>query len=484
LPRVTAKAWAAIHLANGDEPNVFRFGGLPTRIERDDSGQPITKRIAVDEMRHLLARVADWREGNVPELPPLHVVRDVLATPDPPLPILTRIVGAPIFASDGTLETEPGYHPKARVFYYPAEGFELPEVPESPSPKDLERAKRLILDDLLGDFPFVDDASRAHAVALMLHPFVREMIEGATPLHLFEKPSPGTGATLLVDVLMYLATGRPILAMTEGTCENEWRKRITAKLRRAPQVVLVDNVRKRLESSALASAITAPIWEDRIITTSLTARIPVRCAWAATGNNPVLSNELARRTIPIRMDAKRDRPWLREDFKHPNLRQWAADHRGELVWAALTIIQYWIAQGRPRGEPTLGMFESWAAVMGGILETAGIPGFLANLEELYERADAEGSEWREVVRMWWLKFGDREVQVSDLFNIVASQATGICLPQRTEQGQRTRLGIMLRQKRDQRYVLALGEKRIEVKLEFVGNVQNANRWRLTFKRNL
>jgi putative DNA primase/helicase len=150
----------------------------------------------------------------------------------------------------------------------------------------------------------------------------------------------------------------------------------------------------------------------------------------------------------------------------------------------LTIARHWIANGSPRGEQTLGMFEDWTAVMGGILETAGVPSFLANLQELYERADAEGQEWREFVRMWWAKFGTQDVKVSDLFDIVASQSTGLYLPQRTEQGQNTRLGMILRQKRDQRYVLDLGDEGIEVKLEFVGNVQSANRWRLVLKRKM
>jgi putative DNA primase/helicase len=483
LPRVTAKAWAALHAANGRAPFIFRFGGLVTRIELDDEGYPITCRMGVDRMRHTLARVAEWHRGGIPAHPPLAVVRDVLATPDLPLPILTGIVGAPVFAADGTLETEPGYHPNARVYYFPNKDFHLPEVPESPTREDLERAKALIFGDLLVDFPFVDDASRAHTVALMLLLFVREMIQGATPLHLFEKPMPGTGATLLTDLLVYPATGRPILAMTEGTCENEMRKRITAKLRRGPQMVLIDNLRKRLESSALASAITAPVWEDRIITTSLTARIPVRCAWAATGNNPTLSNEMARRTVPIRMDANMDRPWMRQDFKHSNLRQWAKDHRGELVWSVLTIVRFWIANGSPKSEQSLGMFEEWTMIVGGILETAGIPGFLGNLDEFYERSDAEGSEWREFVRRWWNEFRDQTVGVTDLFSrVAANQDTGIYLPQPTDHGKRTTLGVMLARKRDQRFVLEFGDKKVEVKIEYVDNVQRANRWRLTVTR--
>jgi hypothetical protein len=89
------------------------------------------------------------------------------------------------------------------------------------------------------------------------------MIDGPTPLHLIEKPSPGTGATLMVDVIATIHTGCGASVMTEGRDDEEWRKRITAKLRQIPSLVLIDNLRAELDSAALAAALTAPFWEDR-----------------------------------------------------------------------------------------------------------------------------------------------------------------------------------------------------------------------------
>jgi len=45
-----------------------------------------------------------------------------------------------------------------------------------------EAALALILDELLVDFPFVSKADMAHALALMLLGFVRDLIDGPTPL--------------------------------------------------------------------------------------------------------------------------------------------------------------------------------------------------------------------------------------------------------------------------------------------------------------
>src|SRR5438876_7662034 len=171
----------------------------------------------------------------------MHVVQDMLAHPDAPLPILSRIVEAPVFAADGALVTVPGYHEGSRTYYAPRTDFNVPAIPTAPAPEDIERARNLLVQDLLGDFPFTSDAERAHALAFLLLPFVRELIGGPTPLHLVEKPSPGTGASLLVEVLAFPAAGHPTAVLTEGRNEEEWRKRITAKLASAPAITVIDN---------------------------------------------------------------------------------------------------------------------------------------------------------------------------------------------------------------------------------------------------
>jgi len=138
LPRITKLAWDALIAAN-DPPQVFRHGSLAARIENDDQGYPTIRELTLYRTRHRLARVASWyatkgkNEVEVHTKPPLDVVRDVLATPDLPLPVLDHIVEAPIFAADGTLQTMPGYHLRTKSFYAPAAGFTVHTVSKQPS---------------------------------------------------------------------------------------------------------------------------------------------------------------------------------------------------------------------------------------------------------------------------------------------------------------------------------------------------------------
>ena len=327
-------------------------------------------------------------------------------------------------------------------------GSSCPTIPAKPTPSEIAAARSLLCEDLLGDFPFVGPAEMAHVIALLLLGFLRGMIDGPTPLHLIEKPSPGSGATLMVDAVATILTGSGASVMTEGRDDDEWRKRVTAKLRQIPAIVLIDNLRAKLDSSAVAAALTAPFWEDRILGASEMARLPIRCLWIATGNNPEFSNEMARRLLRIRLDPHEERPWQRTGFRHPDLMTWVRANRPRLVAACLTLCQAWIAAGKPRGARTIGSFENWAHVVGGVLEVAGIPGFLGNLDEMMEASDSEGAGWSAFIAAWWDRFGTAEVGAADLFDVALFCDPAPPISGHNDRAQKTSFGIAIKKMRD------------------------------------
>jgi hypothetical protein len=454
LRDLTADALEALQLAN-DPPTLFQRGGALTRLRYSEHGVPILEVLTESAVRGLMARTADWRRrtqfgGLVPVAPPMPVVKDVLALPEwPDIPVLNGIAEAPTFSRDGQLLTTPGYDPAGRLWFHASPGLTIPAVPEQPSPKQIAEARVLLLDELLGDFPFADEAARAHALAAMLLPFARGLCGNRTPLHLIDAPTPGTGKGLLADMLTIPATGRGAEIMAEGRDDEEWRKRITAILIRAPGFILIDNVRRRVDSSALAAVLTAGHWTDRLLGQSKTVTLPVRAVWLATGNNVGLSNEMARRSVWIRLDARRDTPWTRTGFRHPQLGAWALEHRGRLIHACLTLIQAWLAAGRPPGTATLGSFEAWATTIGGILGVAGVPGFLGNAHALYAQADEEVQMWRAFVLAWWDKHHQDEVGTEELYTLATAETllTEV-LGDGGDRSQRTKLGKALGRMRD------------------------------------
>jgi hypothetical protein len=451
-------AWEAIR-ADNEPPWLFYHGGAPVRVEIDPPGGARLRELTPERLRYELTLAATWYRRKqiggewkeLPAAPTRDTTANMLAYPDDriPLPLLQRIVRAPCFAPDGSLQVTPGYHPAGQVLVCLEAGLRIPDVARAPTTQDGEHAKALV-GELIGEFPFVADADRTHAVAMMLGPFVRDLIGGPTPLHLVEAPAPGTGKGLLSNCVLMAGVGGDVGAMTYGRNEDETRKRIVSRLREGKPAILIDNVTLTIDSAALSSALTEPMVSDRLLGTNEMLNLPVRCTWAATANNPQLSTEIARRCIRIRLDAKTDRPWQRDaaTFRHPALYEWARLHRGELIWAALTLVQSWLAAGRPpaRVRP-LGSYESWSRVVGGILAYAGLPGFLDNLDELYEAADGEGAVWRRFVQAWWEDHRGNPVGVAVLYPL-AETMEDFDLGKGEQRAQKTALGMGLKRRRD------------------------------------
>jgi hypothetical protein len=476
LPTFNEKCWEAMRLAN-DPLKYFRHGGIPVRLENDDRGALIIRPLTPERARYELANAAEWikfkggkkRRTVSSAIPPLDVIKDWLATPDPPLPVLERIVEVPVFASDGTLHSTEGYNSASRSFHSPSKGLIVPDVSEDPSRSDVEKAKEIILEPL-AEFPFVSDADKANAIGMSLLPPARDLIDGATPNHLIEAPVAGSGKGLLANVLLMPVIGGNIGVVPETQNEEEIRKRITAQLLAARPAILLDNVNRPIESGVFSTALTATKWDDRNLGNLEMHTLPVRCVWVTTANNPTMSTEIARRCVRIRLDPRIDRPWLRDGFRHPDLLGWVKENRGELVWAVLTLIKAWIIAGRPRPRvKPLGSFEKWTEVIGGILEHAGIPGFLENTAEFYELADAEGAAWRTFVTAWWDKYQDTEVGAAKLFPLT-EEIECFDLGKGGERSQKTTFGKMLGKQRDR----VIGDYRIMA----VGKSNRANRWKL------
>ncbi len=456
LREQSADALSAI-LSSNDPPTVFVRAGRLARVESDEDDRAGIAEFDEAMLRGHMDRCANWistsdRRGAIPIHPPAAVVKDLLSLPQwPGVPALSGIVTAPLVAPDGTLRTEPGYLPDARVYYHAPGTLALPD--NTPTPENISAAKTLLLDTLMRDFPFVDQSSRAHALALLLLPFVRLLIPGPTPFHLIDAPTAGTGKSLLAELVSIPFVPGAAIPTTAAEDEDEWRKKITSSLLRGPSHFWVDNIQRRLVSGQLAAAITAVEWSDRRLGQSEDVTLPVRCVWVGTGNNATLSDEITRRTLWIRLDARVERPWLREGFHIGDIKAWARQERPKLIAAALTLVRAWLEAGRPKysGKP-LGSFERWSEIIGGILETIEVPGFLANASELYDRLDPEREAWGAFLTKWHKEYGDNPKGVSEIFPLATEDGLLLeALGPGSEQSQKIALGRLLRNKRDRIY---------------------------------
>lgn len=405
----TADALAALEAAN-TPPVLFRRGVGLARIVRDQHGRGTVEPVGPDQLTGMLARAANFvradRDGVKPCNPPGAVVRDILALGAWRFPFLAAVVEAPRLRPDGTVLTEPGYDPATGMYLIPARGMEVITVPHLPTPEDVSGAVS-VLNQLIVDFPFVDEASRTNFIAYQLTPVLRHAFDGCAPMAAFEaKSKQGTGKTLLARCGMIAATGHDPSTSAVPSSEEEFRKSITADLAAGKEVILYDNLREPLESGALANAITSRFYEDRILGVSRKDRLPVMCTWAVTGNAIVVGGDMGRRLYWIVLDANCEYPEDRDGFRH-ELPSWALHQRAELLRALLVLCRAWWAAGCPAPRvQAWGSFEAWTRTVGGVLQHAGYRGFLGNRARQRETANLERQEWGGFLTVISLVFPD------------------------------------------------------------------------------
>ena len=481
LPEITAEAVEALRAWN-DPPSLFIRGGEFVRVDPDERGRPVIRPVLDHQVRWALGESADFVEvlgarSTVvrPTLPPLPLARNILASARlcawfPPLLGLT---GSPAICPDGRVVAAPGYDAETGLYYSPDPGLELPPVPDDPTPGEVAAAAELV-SDALADFPFVvepggAEASRANAVAALMTPLVRPMIAGRVPLVLFDKPQMGTGASLLAELIVTIATGSSAAMTQAPTSRDEWGKLLLSELSAGRAVIVFDNITGKLASSELSTAITQRIYNGRVLGRTRTLQVENQPCWIATGINIELGGDLPRRCVWARMDPQDARPWLRDRsaFRHPDLLAWAKRERGRIIAAVLTIARAWIRSGRPvpGGTPLLAVFEDWCEVLGGMLAVMKIDGFLENLDRQYEEADLEGPQWSAFLERWHERFGEKPVTVAELVEELEQNASVLypdqtlraCAPDEVLEAIAVkgrgnhRLGTLLRYRKDTRF---------------------------------
>jgi hypothetical protein len=416
LQDITEETLNAILLQN-DPPSVFQRTGSLCRLKKVDDSKVAIEVIHTDIMVGTMARSAFFvTKRDDPVKPPRDVARDILSLSEWGFPDLFGVVFVPVLRRDGSVVVTPGYDETSGLFYSPAADLYVTEIKAEPTREDAIHAAQFLLTEVLGDFPYIDQASRANALAALLTPIVRPAIDGCTPLFLFDKPAPGSGATLLAEIISNIVTGEAAKLKKQSSNAEEMRKQITTWLIPGPQIIAIDNVDTSIDASSLSSALTCRFWDDRILGHSRQVSLPNLASWYATGNNIQLGGDIPRRSCLIRIDAKMAKPWERDPsrFRHPNIIKWVRENRGEILAMALTMARAWYVAGKPRGAAKpLGSFENWTEILSGMLEYAEVTGFLENAADLMER-DSGANEWDAFLQWWEKIFGSKPILTKDL----------------------------------------------------------------------
>ncbi len=106
----------------------------------------------------------------------------------------------------------------------------------------------------------------------------------------------------------------------------------------------------------------------------------------------------------------------------------------------------WPVPAAARPQRTLGSFEVWARVIGGILRDAGIDGFLEGRQQMHSETDRDSVSWAAFFEAWWRGYGAQSMTASKLI-AVAEDLVPEVLGSGSERSRLTRLGLALGRKR-------------------------------------
>lgn len=350
------------------------------------------------------ARSHKWRRIDCPH----QVAATLLARGRWSVPALAGILFAPTLSGSGDVIAAPGYDAASRLYLSLGPG-DFPPLPEQPTQADGEAALAL-LHEAISTFPFKAEVDCSVALSGLLTALVRRSLRTA-PLHAVTSHHPGSGKTLLVDVIATIATGNIAAAAATGRTAEELEKRLGGMLMRGDPLVLLDNVDQPLSGDMLCQMLTQEVVALRILGRSDIVDVPTGSTVFATGNNLQIIGDLTRRCLIAQLDPESERP-ERQTFGRSAL-SYVGERRGALVAAALTVLRAYAVAGRPSPLPVLGSFEDWSRMVREAIVWCGGADPVTSQDHLW-REDPQRQEQQAVMRAWAARIGSDKVTAADV----------------------------------------------------------------------
>jgi putative DNA primase/helicase len=283
-----------------------------------------------------------WKNRGMVEtgLPDQKIARGILALQgDWEFPFLRGVISAPTLRPDGSLLSKPGYDARTGLYLADPPPMQLKEHPT----REDALASLALLDGLLDEFPFADDASRSAALSMQMSAVLRGAIMPA-PGHATKAPKGGAGKSCLGDLPCIMAVGRVAVPVGATKDAKEFEKKLTTALLMGDPIISMDNLVGPQDNPLLCQVITQTTVDVRPFGTTKGYRLDGCPLIFMNGNTNAgfsLVGDMVRRCLQIEFVEESECAWQRE-FKRDPRAEVAAD-RGKYIAAVLTIVLAFLA---------------------------------------------------------------------------------------------------------------------------------------------
>lgn len=373
-----------------------------------------------------------------------------------PIPSLSYIIPAPVLVSKeetAFVVSGSGFHPGNSMFI--GYNHEIDKMP-------VEEAKAVI-EDLIAEFPFQDQASKANWIAGLLEPFVRPFLGlGNTPLKFIDASQPSSGKTTLAKLAVAIFTGEDPSTITASNMSkaDAFKGELRSVFSARQPFVIFDNMKGVMDSEELEALLTDSYYTCQMKYKNEQGKFPNSLTYWATANQGSASQDLVTRSLYIRLvpdTTPEERDY--SSFSSINIIKDALKNRGRIISAVVCLIQNWLDKGQPAPEKLRFRMPEYEQTIGGILLACGIDGFLENMQVLNENVNAyKGYQdnFRLFVQMFWNQFKGEKVHADALLEF--AEESGIYSSNATKPAQwnSTEFGKKLGKLKDKPVVLENG----------------------------
>jgi putative DNA primase/helicase len=274
-------------------------------------------------------------------------------------PKVSGVITAPTLRPDGSILDRAGYDPATQLWHVPDSRLATMRLIEHPTREQSIDALGQ-LKDLVVNFPFVGDVDHSAAMAAILTTVLRGAFD-MTPFFLFRAHDVGSGKSFLANLISTIARGRPCPVITFVSSQDEMEKRLGALVLAGAPMISLDNCSENIGGNLLCQITEQPLIKIRILGKSETPECEWRGILFCTGNNITLLGDLTRRGLVVNLNAKTERPELREFDFDPIKR--VLDHRERYIAAAITIARGYITAGKPKVCGAIASYGQWSEIV-------------------------------------------------------------------------------------------------------------------------
>lgn len=374
-------------------------------VDAADGTKTITARlrdVTLPSLIYTLSRAAvfmqfDGRKGDFKRVDPPEKIAGMIldGAGDWKIPTVAGVITTPTMRADGTILYAPGYDRQSRLYLVEDPDLKMPPIPEAPTRQDaLEALAKFSV--LLREFPFVAPVDRSVALSGLLTAVARPGLPTAPAIGISAHTA-GTGKSYLVDIAAALTIGRRCPVIAPGKSEEETEKRLGPLILNSVAIISIDNVEGELGGMFLCQATERPVVGVRPLGKSEIREAECRSIIFITGNNLVLIEDMTRRLLLLNLDARMERPELREFDRKPF--DLVLANRGAYIAAALTILRAYRVAGMPDKLPRLASYEHWSDTVRSALVWLGEEDPAQTMEKT-RKADPASQAIRQLHSQW------------------------------------------------------------------------------------